>query len=134
MVNRPPRFTTLRSLMWNANGVLSRKDELMHFLADQHIDVAFLCETHLNETQRFSVPNYRVYRSDRPTRGGGTALLIKNCIPHARVPHRDLRSLEETTVIVHGATGDLFLTSVYRPPGIVVFQPIHDGFGMQGGS
>ena len=102
--------------MWNANGVLNRKDELVSFLADHHIDVALICETHLKETLAFSVPNYRVHRSDRlDGRGGGTAVLIKNSIPHMRIPRIDFRSLEETSVVVHGATGDLYLTAVYRP-------------------
>ena len=105
-------------MYWNANGILKSRGELLHFLAHHHIDVAFLCETHLRATDAFRAPNFRVYRSDRADGYGGTAILIKNFIPHTRTPRKDLCSLEETTVMVHTAEGDFYLSSVYKSPSI----------------
>ena len=47
---------------------------------------------------------------------GGTAILIKNSIPHTHTPRGDLRSLEGTTVIVHTTEGGFYLSSVYKSP------------------
>ena len=116
MVNKPPKITNLKLLYWNANGIVKSKIELLHFLAQHHIDVAFLCETHLKATDVLSVPHFRVHRSDRADGYGGTLILIKNSIPHTRIPGKNLRSLEETTIAVHTADGDLYLSSVYKPP------------------
>lgn len=116
MVNKPPRFSVLKVTYCNANGILKFRNELYHFLTHHHIDVAFLCEIYLKVADVLNAPDFRVHHSDRPNGYGGTAILIKNSIPHTRCLGRDLRSPEKTTVIVHTAEGDLYLSAVYKPP------------------
>jgi hypothetical protein len=48
--------------------------------------VALLSETHLKPHERFSIPNYYFYRTDRhPGRKGGTAVAVRKGIPHNHV-------------------------------------------------
>jgi hypothetical protein len=70
----------LRHAYWNADGVWGRKLELEHFLCQHGVDVCLLSETYLNECQAFRLANYVCHRTDRPTAGGGTAILVRRGI------------------------------------------------------
>jgi hypothetical protein len=61
----------------NKNEIWRRRYELSKQLQDLHTDVAVLSETHLKPHERFLIPNYHFYRTDRfPGRKG---------IPHSHV-------------------------------------------------
>jgi hypothetical protein len=71
-VHRP-----LKVVAFNANGTWRRRYELSKQLQDLHIGGAPLSEAHLKPHERFFIPNYHFYRTDRfPGRKG---------IPHKHV-------------------------------------------------
>jgi hypothetical protein len=99
MVNRVHR--PLKVIAFNANGILRQRYELSKELQDLHIDVALFSETHLKPHERFSIQNYHFYRNDRkPGRKGGTAVAVKNSIPHNHVDLLPLVSVEATGVCI----------------------------------
>lgn len=62
---------------------------------------------------------YITYRNDRLThRGGGTAVLVKKSIPHAPAPKIETRYLKQTGIILNTKEGNIYIYSVYLPPGI----------------
>jgi hypothetical protein len=64
----------LKVIAFNANGIGRQRYELSKQLQDLHIDVTLLSETHLKPHERFFIPNYHIYRTDRfPGRKGGIA-------------------------------------------------------------
>lgn len=70
---------------WNANGVIRGRAELECFLEDQDVSVMLLSETHLKESQSFSVRGFQTFRKDRGQRGGGVAALVRNDLQARRV-------------------------------------------------
>jgi hypothetical protein len=80
-VHRPIKVVAI-----NANGNARQRYELSKQLQELHIDVALLSETHLKPHERFFIPNYHIYRTDRfPGRKGGTAVAGRKDIPHNNV-------------------------------------------------
>jgi exonuclease III len=62
----------LKIIAFNANGIWRQHYELSKQLQDLNIDVALFSETHLKPHERFYIPNYHLYRTDRhPERKGG---------------------------------------------------------------
>ena len=67
----------------------------------QHgVDICLLSETLLNHGQDFRLAKYVCHRTERPTAGGGTAILVRRGIVHALVPVPGLTHLEATAVQV----------------------------------
>jgi hypothetical protein len=53
-------------------------NELSNQLQNLHVDVALFSERHLKPNERFLIPNYHFYRTDRyPGRKGGTAVAVR---------------------------------------------------------
>jgi exonuclease III len=73
----------LKIIAFNVNGIWRQRYELSKQLQDLHIDVVLLSETHLKSHEKFCIPNYHFYRSDR-FRGtkGGTADAVRKGILH----------------------------------------------------
>ena len=77
-----------------------RKLELEHFLSQHGVDISLLIETFLNPGREFRLANYVCHRTDRPTAGGGTAILVRRGIVHQSVPVPSLTRLEATAIQV----------------------------------
>ena len=75
-----------------------RKLELEHFLSQTGVDNCLLSETFLNSGQAFRLVNYVCQRTDRPTTGSGTAILVRRGIVHHSVPVPGLNHLEATAI------------------------------------
>lgn len=56
----------LRIAIWNANGVLNKRQELEIFLSTQHIDVCLISETHLTNQSYLKIKGYTVYHTTHP--------------------------------------------------------------------
>jgi len=97
---RTNRCKALRFACWNADGVWDRKLELEHFLSQHGVDICFLSETFLNPVQGFRFANYVCHRTDRPTAGGGTAILFRRGIVHHSMPVPVLTHLEAKAIQV----------------------------------
>ena len=77
-----------------------RKLELEHLLSQHGVDIYLLREIFLKSDQAFRLANYVCHSTDRPTAGGGTAILIRRGIVHNSVPVPGLIYLEATAVQV----------------------------------
>jgi hypothetical protein len=63
--------TPLKVTAFNASGIWRQRFELSKQLQDLHIDMSLLTETYLKPHERFLIPNYHLYRTDRfPGRKG----------------------------------------------------------------
>jgi hypothetical protein len=74
------------------------KLELEHFLNQHGINICLLSVAFLNPGQAFRLANYVYHRTDRPTAGGGTAILVRRGIVHHSVPVPGLTHLEATAI------------------------------------
>jgi hypothetical protein len=106
----------LRLAFWNADGIRGRRIELDHFLAQHGIDVCLLNETLLDPGQAFRLANYVCHRTDRSTKGGGTAILLGRGIEHHAAPVPGLRHLEETAIEMKLAGKPAKILAVYHSP------------------
>ncbi|GFT26393.1 RNA-directed DNA polymerase from mobile element jockey [Trichonephila clavipes] len=74
-------------------------DELTTYIADEDPDVVALQETFLQPSDDLNLANYSTHRCDRlKHRGGGTAVLVKNSIPHHSIKINT--STVESTIII----------------------------------
>lgn len=106
---------------WNANGLLSKKHELMHFLEEEEVDVIMIGETWLNNNHMLKIPNYSIYRNDRiHNPRGGTAIAIKRTLPHSELPTR--RSGIEHTILEVNLQQPIQLISAYSSPNYDITQ------------
>jgi hypothetical protein len=80
--------------------------------------VALFSETHLKPSERFFIPHFHFYRTDRdPGRKGGTAVEVRRGVPHNYV-HLPLPvSVEATGVCIPLGNSEILLASVYKSPG-----------------
>ncbi|GFU24886.1 probable RNA-directed DNA polymerase from transposon X-element [Trichonephila clavipes] len=94
----------------------------MRDFVDKHAaDLFLIQETHLRPEDSFKIPNYRCYRNDRthPAPGrGGTAVLIKNCIPHYHVHTTPQFTGVEATLLMQTPKDHepILIGSTYVPP------------------
>lgn len=66
-------------MYWNAKGVRLKIPLLRKFLEDHRIDITLLTEIHLRPFHRCTLPNYTIFRNDRPVGSeGSTAIAIKS--------------------------------------------------------
>jgi exonuclease III len=104
---------SLKVIAFNANGIGRQRYELSKQLQDLNIDVALLSETHLKAHERFSIPNYHVYRIDRFSgRKGATVVAVRKGIPHNHVDLRPFVSIEATGVSIPIGNSEVLLAAV----------------------
>ena len=113
---RSERCKPLRLACWNADGVRGRKLELEHFLSQHGVEISLLSETFLNPEKTFRLDNYVCHRTDRPTLGGGTAILVRRGIVHHSVPVPGLTHLEATAIQVTLAGRPVVVIAAYLSP------------------
>jgi len=113
---RTVRGKAQRLACWNADGVQGRKLELEHFLSQHGVDICFLSETFLNYGQAFRLANYVCHRTDRPSAGGGTAILVLCGIVQHSVPVPGLNHLEATAIQVIMAGRPVKMLGAYLYP------------------
>jgi hypothetical protein len=80
--------------------------------------VALFSETHPKPHERYFIPNYHFYRTDRyPGNKGGTAAVVSKGIPHSQVDLPPLVSVEATGVCIPIGNSEVLLVAVYKSPG-----------------
>ena len=107
----------MRIALWNANGLIGHKDEVILFLKEQHIDILVISETHFTAESYIKIPNYRVYHTNHPdgTAHGGTAILIKQTIDHHQLQKYRENHLQATSIKVSTLPYELTISAVYCP-------------------
>jgi len=106
-------------ISWNCNGIENKIPELTAFVKQNKIDIILLGETRLNPKNKISIPNYHVYRTDRPKAptapsSGGTAILIRKNIIHQHVTLPT--TVESTTIQLKLKNKITQITAVYKSP------------------
>ncbi|GFU82691.1 putative RNA-directed DNA polymerase from transposon BS [Trichonephila clavipes] len=79
-----PSCFGFRLASWNANGIKSRIVEVRDFIDKHHPDVFLIQESHLGPGDAIHIPNYTVYRNDRPRT---TSNLSRGGTPWRRFHH-----------------------------------------------
>jgi hypothetical protein len=93
--------------------VRGRNVELNHFLGKHGVDICLLTETHLRSGQDFRLANYVCHRTDRPTEGGGTAILVRRGLDHYAIPVPGLSQFEVTAIHVELTSGPVKILADY---------------------
>ena len=109
-------------MYYNVNSLKHKFVELRKILDDALVDVLIIGESKLDETYvdaQFHVNDFKLYRHDRNSRGGGVMVYFNNVIPH-RI-RNDLNKY-----IVNGLEGMIFevnvnkrkwlIAGLYKPP------------------
>ena len=87
-----------------------------HFLGQQCVDMFLLSKTYLKPEQTFRLANYVCHRTDRPTLGSSTAILVRRGIVHHSVPVAGLTHLEATAIQVTLVGRTLVALAAYLSP------------------
>jgi hypothetical protein len=118
MVARPrgTRGKALRLACWNADGVRGRKLELEQFLSEHGVDICLLYETHPEAGRALGFANYVCHRTDRPTPGGGKAILVHKGTDLYAMPVFGLQYPEATAKHLVLATRPVKLVSACHSP------------------
>lgn len=111
----PVSIKELKICHYNANGLKKQINEITQFIIENRIDVMLVGETHLSKNTSINIPNYTIYRNDCNIRQGGTAVIIKNSIPHIE-KITDIQSIQHTTVIIKSLNKNIAITAIYSPP------------------
>lgn len=102
---------------FNINGFKNKKLEIINFVEHYEIDILLVQETWL-KGERFTFPNYNIFRNDRSLRPlGGTMVLVKKNIIAQAVPG-NCPHIEGTFIRVKTKTKWVHLGSVYCSPAV----------------
>jgi exonuclease III len=90
----------LNIVIWNANGIKNKTDELKDFLDTEQTDIILISETKLTTNDKIYFDGYSTYRRDRPTntRAGGVAIIIKRDIAHKIIKNNPTSSIETLSI------------------------------------
>ena len=87
-----------------------------HFLGQHGVDICLLSETYLKPGQLFRLANYVCHCTDRPTLGGGTAIIVRRGIVHHLVPVPGLTIFEAIAIQVTLAGRPVVVLAAYLSP------------------
>ncbi len=114
----------LRIVRWNANGILSRKGELLNFLELEDIDIALISETHLTPRNCVKFKGYRMYCCHHPgnVSHGGSAVLIERNLTHYELNHLARYRIRAMCVAMKFNGALTTVASIYRPSRHIIFE------------
>ncbi|GFU46373.1 putative RNA-directed DNA polymerase from transposon X-element, partial [Nephila pilipes] len=114
MINRNQQ---LRILSWNCNSIQHKFLEFQDFIKKIEQDIIALQETKLKPASTLHLPNFTTHRTDRTTHaGGGTALLVRNSLPHHATPLQTTK-IEGTAVTLERRNKtSITIVSAYKSP------------------
>ena len=87
--NRNPIKRDLIIAHWNANGISSKRSEVMNFLAENKIDIFLVNGTRLTSKHKCKIPGYKSFRRDRSgnVAAGGLAIYCAHDIACSEVEY-----------------------------------------------
>lgn len=105
----------LRVLQWNARGIsnFSRTQQLNFLILNKKIDIVLICETFLKPDHKFKLNEYKIYRNDRVTYGGGVAIAIRHGLSHDLLQNCPTVSIENISIKVYLNNKNVIFTSAY---------------------
>lgn len=113
----------LKIIAWNVNSIRSKakQEEVRYLLSEQKPHLLLLSETKLNDGNFVHFPQYKIYRNDRLSDGGGgTAILIREPIKHEVVNTPLLKASEATCVKLSLSNSkSIIVNSFYCPKNLL---------------
>ena len=119
-MNKPYFFNRLKVATWNANSLMYKLNEFKHFVYSRNYDIVGICETKLDKNAKFNIPGFKCYTCHRNKRGGGVAILIRDCIEHAFVNMSNINNIELITIKLPYKQSFLHIVQVYIPPNVSI--------------
>lgn len=118
-------YHNLNIISLNINSLIniSRRVELNNFIGEKNPDIILLNETKLNEKHIVKFEGYNMIRRDRSrgSRGGGTAIIIRDNIKYSKFHNSKIDSLPllETCIIKINVPSNstMFIIAAYYPAG-----------------
>lgn len=115
------KIQSIKLCYWNSASLGPKIGELRDFVLRHDPDVILVQETLLRSSTRVAIPNFYCYRDDKvlatpsyPFPRHGTAVFIRNSIPHHRIPDPGLKYIEATTICINDTNvSPLTIASVY---------------------
>lgn len=104
----------IRSFAWNSQSIKNKLAQFSQFVDDNKIDLIFLSESWLKETDKFYLPRFDCYRCDREY--GGVAILIRKTIPHVFCKKTSAQAAEAVSILIKDTYRDFTATAVYCSP------------------
>ena len=106
--------------MFNARSLNNKLVHLHSLLDSNTFDLIFVTETWLDpispDSLLLNASNYKIFRQDRSSRGGGCAAFVKNNIPVSRIITISLNSSE---ILCLSLKNKIYVLCVYHPPSAV---------------
>jgi hypothetical protein len=113
----------LKIIAWNVNSIRSKakQEEVRYLLTERKPHLVLLSETKLNDSNFVQFPQYKIYRNDRLSDGGGgTAILIREPIKHEVVNTPLLKASEATCVKLSLSNSkSMIVNSFYCPKNLL---------------
>ena len=106
---------------YNINSIRHKFIEMRNILDLQLCDILGISETKLDNSfplSQFCVENYKLYRQDRNSRGGGIMIYVKDTIPHRIIKEHsgEKNLIDFITIELTTQRGKWNLTYIYCPP------------------
>ena len=105
----------------NVNSIRHKFCELLPLTTECKVDILAIAETKLDDSfhsAQFNMCNYKLYRQDRNSHGGGIMIYVKDCIPHRLInEHTGIHmGVEFMTIELSVKSNKWKLCYIYRPP------------------
>ena len=122
-------------LLWNCQGIRSKRKELELYLKENVIDVFVLNEMFLSKKHNFKIPGYDTTRNDRSTgHKGGVAFLVKHgLVVNKEYGNSDFNIITDNEALaIDGELSNnqnLTLATIHCPngnPNLTLFQSINN--------
>ena len=106
---------------YNVNSIRHKYIELLPILYKEYVHVLGIAETKIDESFNddiFFVPNFKIHRQDRNSRGGGIMVYISSDIPHRKLPEYsgEFEGIDYMSFEITMKSRKMHLCYIYRPP------------------
>lgn len=110
----------VKIISWNSHSLRNKYTELTELIDRLSIDVVLICESWLTCDDKFDIPGFTSYRSDRFR--GGVAIFIRSSIPHFGFTKTNFDFAESCTVSIFVDNIAVKLSSIYCSPSATRIQ------------
>lgn len=102
-------------LQWNCRSFFDKQNDIDCMIMMDNPDCFLFCETWTTDNQNINKAGYTIVRYNRPTRGGGVMVMIKN---HFFISQIELHNCNIEAVAIKAKIGNqiISLVSTYFPP------------------
>lgn len=105
----------LKILQLNIRSLANKRDNLEHYLEQNKIDIAILCETWL-KNQSITFRNFQIITRNRADGYGGVAIVVANNIRYSELNQKDYNVIESLELEIHSNYNIYKIISIYIRP------------------